>query len=616
MKCYSNKDACINPQVNNNSNNNNHLKKTYGIFSGSPNPYGVGIVYLIVTCLTMFGGSAASADTDSPQEINVQNAKIQNTAELPATKRQDIIYKILLAEIAASRNDSATALQNYTQASKITQDPMVAEQSTQLAINLQAPLEASQSAELWAKTAPDNLQAQLIAMTLTIGHSADKALPYLTRAIDLNPAEIDQYILEIQARLSEKSVHNLNEALIKLVSLKPENAYVLLTAAQSSSQLGQIKEGNQLVDSALKYRPNLTHAIQLKARLIRYEAKNDDSALKFLAKKVEAFPENNELRLFFANALLDNGDNIDAKAHLNQIKNNKELGGQALILLGQIALKENKFIEAMDALKAALEYPQSRDSAQFLLGDAEERQGHIKEALGWYTNIGAGNFQTPAFLHAVSILKKQKNYKEAIYLLHNASPNTVEEQKQLILAEIDLLNTSKSSEEAMQLANDILSKLPADADVLYIHAITASQQKKWDVAEADLKKILQQNPNNANALNALGHTLSFDKHRLDEALNYLNQALALAPNNPYFMDSLGWTYYRLGDHQKAIHYLTKANTLIDDGEIAAHLGEVLWSDNKKDDAKAVWAKAYQSNKDNLVLQETIKRYKVNIKNQK
>lgn len=564
------------------------------------------IVYLIILSTTMvFGVAIYPAFGSEPSNIPVP--------ELPDSKRQKIIFQILLAEIAASRNENAIALQNYMQAAETTKDPLIAEQATQWAINLQAPTEASQAAELWAKIAPKNLQAQLIAMTLTIGQSVDKAMPYLNKAIELNPQEIDGYIVEIQARLSEKSARHLNEALNKLAKSQPKNPYVLLAAAQSTSQLAKIKEGNQLVDSALTLKPNFTHAIQLKARLIRYESKTDETALQFLAEKVKAFPDNYEIRLFFANALLDNGDIEQAKFQLNQISKNKNFGGQALVLLGEIALKENKFQAANAALQDALEYPQSRDSAQYLLGEAEERQGHLKAAIEWYRNIPAGNIQTLAFLRAANIYKKQKNYKDAIHLLHSASPSSVEEQKQLLLTEIDILNTSKSYEEAMELANDLLSKLPGDAEVLYIHAIIATQQKKWDTAESNLKKILKQNPNNANALNALGHTLSFNKDRLEEALNYLNQALALAPNNPYFMDSVGWTYYRLGDFKQAIHYLTKANTLIDDGEIAAHLGEVLWSNNKKEDAKAIWTKAYQKNKDNAILLDTLKRFKVNVK---
>ncbi len=121
----------------------------------------------------------------------------------------------------------------------------------------------------------------------------------------------------------------------------------------------------------------------------------------------------------------------------------------------------------------------------------------------------------------MSLLKETRSYKEAIYLLHNSTPSTNVEQKNLLLSEIDLLNASNTPEEAMQLANEILLKLPNDADVLYLRAISATKLKKFDIAESDLKNILEQNPNIASALNALGYTVSFSKERLPEAIGYL-----------------------------------------------------------------------------------------------
>src|SRR4029077_6164849 len=137
------------------------------------------------------------------------------------------------------------------------------------------------------------------------------------------------------------------------------------------------------------------------------------------------------------------------------------------------------------------------------------------------------------------------------------------------------------SDEALQLTNDILIKIPLDEDVLYSRAITAIKLKKWEMAETDLKQILKQNPNNANALNALGYVLSFNNHRLDEALGYINQALSIAPNNPLFMDTLGWAYYQSGQYKQSVHYLKIALDLSENPKIAAHLGEALWVNNQK-----------------------------------
>jgi tetratricopeptide (TPR) repeat protein len=577
-------------------------------YRGFPSNLLAATVYLVMAILTMGGCTKAFGE---PNHL----ADPPLVASVPAAQHTEVLYMLLVSEIALSRQQPELALQNYLKMAEMTHDPAIAEQATQLAINLQAPVEAAISAKLWANTATDNLQAQLIAMTLSIGQSIEEATPYLIRAIDLNPNQADQYLLEIQTRLSDASAKKLTEALNQLAAQRPKNPYVNMAAAQSAALQGDTKNANHLVDIALTLNPNLTSALELKARLIRYVADSDTSALKFLSEKVQAFPENHELRLFYSSALIDSGKTEEAKRQLLTLTKDKPSSGQALVLLSEIYLKENNTSIAIETLKKALDFPETKDAAQFLLGEAEENLGNNQAAIRWYADIQPGSYQIQAIVRAVALLKKQKAYKEAIYLLHSSSPNTLEEQKQLIITEIDLLNMSESSEEAMELANEVLPKLPNDPDILYSHAMTATKLKKWEVAEDDLKKILKQNPNNANALNALGYTLASNKNRLTEALYYLNQALAIAPNNPIFMDNIGWIYYRLGDMQQATTYLKKANKLSEDGDIAAHLGEVLWVNNQKKEAISVWKKAYKKNSDNLLLKDTLKRLNINLKNQ-
>ena len=117
-------------------------------------------------------------------------------------------------------------------------------------------------------------------------------------------------------------------------------------------------------------------------------------------------------------------------------------------------------------------------------------------------------------------------------------------------------------------------------------------------------------PNNSNALNALGFTLANQPHRVNEALPLLQKALTLNPGNPAYMDSLGWLLFKLGRNQEAISMLDKAYSLSGDNEIAAHLGEVLWSSGKQDAAKAIWAKALLSAQDPGVIHDTMGRLNI------
>ncbi len=554
-------------------------------------------VYLVISCLTMGASSQAHA-----------------TAEPSAKQNNVLLYNVLVAEMAASRGMRSVALHYYLKAIQQTNDPTIAEASTLLAISLEAPNEALISAERWANEDPLNLQAQLITMTLLISQSVDKALPYLTKVIELDPTQADHPIMEVQSRLSKSSAKSLKEALNTIALARPHDPYAHLIAAESAVEERDINSATHWVDSALTQKPDLTRAIQLKARLIRYQKNSDAPAMRFIKKQLDKYPTNNELRFFYASTLLDTAQTEAAKTELHQLTTDSKYGGSALLILADLYLKEKQLKEASNALKKAETFPDAVDGAEYLLGRIEELQNNKSAAIARYSNVTKGPYQIPAVLHAIALLKETQSYKEAIYLIHNSNPSTFEEQKQLLLMEIDLLNESKASDEAMQLANDILIKIPLDEDVLYSRAVTAIKLKKWDTAETDLKQILKQNPNNANALNALGYALSFNNRRFDEALVYINQALSLAPSNPLFMDTLGWAYYQSGNYHQSVHYLKIALDLSENPKIAAHLGEALWVNNQKNEAKTILKKALETNKDDEELLNTLQRLKVDLKN--
>jgi len=93
-----------------------------------------------------------------------------------------------------------------------------------------------------------------------------------------------------------------------------------------------------------------------------------------------------------------------------------------------------------------------------------------------------------------------------------------------------------------------------------------------------------------------------------EALTLIEQALALQPNDPFFLDSLGWVYYRMGDLEKAERYLQEATNLQTDPEFLAHLGEVLWQRGNQRKAKKIWQQGLKLDEANKLLIETMKRF--------
>ena len=118
--------------------------------------------------------------------------------------------------------------------------------------------------------------------------------------------------------------------------------------------------------------------------------------------------------------------------------------------------------------------------------------------------------------------------------------------------------------------------------------MAAERVNKLDVLESDLRKVIKMKPDYAHAYNALGYTLADRTNRLAEAKELIDKAYKLAPDDPFILDSLGWVYFRLGNNPEALKYLQIAYSARSDPEIAAHLGEVLWTEGKHDEAQKIW----------------------------
>ena len=164
------------------------------------------------------------------------------------------------------------------------------------------------------------------------------------------------------------------------------------------------------------------------------------------------------------------------------------------------------------------------------------------------------------------------------------------------------------ADEALALYATAISAYPDNPDLLYNRALFVVELGDFAWMERDLLKLLEEDPDHADALNALGYTLADRNERLDEAFAYVARALKLRPDSPAILDSMGWAYYRLGEHEKALRYLQHAFDKLKDPEIAAHLGEVLWVLGDKERARKIWDEALRATPQDKVLLNVIERF--------
>jgi tetratricopeptide (TPR) repeat protein len=150
----------------------------------------------------------------------------------------------------------------------------------------------------------------------------------------------------------------------------------------------------------------------------------------------------------------------------------------------------------------------------------------------------------------------------------------------------------KEAEEAITQA-DKLSKTPDEKEyVAFVQGSIYERQKKYDLAEERFKRVLANDPLNAQALNYLGYMLADRGLRLEEAVGYLKKALEIDPQNAAYLDSIGWAYYKQGNYDLAEANLLKAiSKSNNDATLHEHIGDLYQKTGRLKQAAEHWARA-------------------------
>jgi len=231
--------------------------------------------------------------------------------------------------------------------------------------------------------------------------------------------------------------------------------------------------------------------------------------------------------------------------------------------------------------------PQMPDTAYLLLGEIALDMQEIDDALLYFRQVGEGEEFIPSRARAADILINNQRLLDARAFLRTQRMTHERYYSRLVLLEVALLDEYGYAQQADQLLERELARTPDDSTLLYQSAMRAWEAGDLEAMEADLKRLLANEPDNANALNALGYTLADEQleGRLDEAQRLIERAFELAPNDPAILDSKGWVYYRQNKPQRALDWLERAYAAMPDQEIAAHLAEVLHALGRDEEAR-------------------------------
>jgi tetratricopeptide (TPR) repeat protein len=256
--------------------------------------------------------------------------------------------------------------------------------------------------------------------------------------------------------------------------------------------------------------------------------------------------------------------------------------------------------------------PRGAVQAYLLLSQIAQKNRDPVQAISYLERINSPQDVARVQLRRAMVLAQQGQLEQARMLLRNLPEKDPQDARNKVSLELQLLRDNQQEAAAYVLLTQALEQFPKDADLSYELAISAEKLGRPDEMEQILRSLIATAPDYHAAYNALGYSLADRNQRLPEARALIKKALEFAPEDPFITDSLAWVEFRSGNLEQSLALLQKAFEARPDAEIAAHLGEVLWTLNQREQANKAWQQGLQLNEDNDTLKATILRLRGNL----
>ena len=566
----------------------------------------------------------ASAPIKNIQTLSEQKKILRERKHEVRPFTEDTLYDLIIAELAGLRGKTAIFQEKYITQARLTHDPEIVARVARVALYYNNPSLLLEMAQLWMEVEPGRIEASsMYAKALLKYGRIDEAIPHIIFSLERDDTEplLDLFV---SARKIEKE--QLLGFYKKIEEQVPNNFVLKITKARILYEKGLSTEPLEIIDRLLLRTASkrfMDTAFELKAEILFMQGKEKEAYV--ITSQLSDTGLKRDLELEFAEETLEkNPESGHQKLTtlFKQYPNDKNITYSLACAAKLLGLQE----ESVNLFTKVTQAPANKwhyYHAHYELGILYKKNNPVASSVhltkfieGASTGFIDGKENAYRLIGALSALKKvmatQGEVTKLRLMLHDLRTRRSTFAPITYFIEAEMLREQKLLDEGHDLLSAALLEYPGNQDFLYMRSTISGLQKNIVQSEKDLRSILAINPNHAEALNALGYSMTLNSDRYSEARELILRSLKLDPKSPEALDSLGWVSYRLGDHAEAIKHLTQAlsSLLVPEPEIVAHLGEVLWVIGQKKEARQVWGQILQNDPSNTIIQETLGRLEV------
>ncbi len=510
---------------------------------------------------------------------------------------------LVLADMALSRGDCKGGTDRYMKAAMGTSDAQISERANKVAAECQQIGAAAKAARRWQKLEPDSAgAAAAVAISAVQLYQPEIASAAILRAHELGG---EAALVKLIGEVSDAGGTAIALSTLKPLFEAPDVSDKLLAAGVDLAlEAFDFKIAHTLADKMLASEPASGEARAQLARV--HTAEGNAVAAIALAQEAAALdPDAN--RFAYADTLLRLDRLDEARQELDSLRNEEPFRDEADLRLGKLAYQMGDMSEAGRRFGSLISSQSAAPEAFFYLSSIAEREGRTDLALEGYSKLAEAGAGLIVRGRAARLLMKKDERAAAFRMLDEFAQKERSEALDVEFAKAALLEDAGKSTEAIALLLLALERYPNHPGLLY--QVALMQDKAGMVRESirSFESLLKARPEDASLLNALGYSLADRNQKLPRAEQLIRKALEASPDNPAFLDSLGWVRFRRGDVEGALPHLERAYRIFPDAEIASHWGEALWSSGRQSEARALWARSLARSPDSKPLRATIER---------
>ncbi|WFM72550.1 tetratricopeptide repeat protein [Halomonas sp. CKK8] len=556
---------------------------------------------LLAGCQGLPGASSAAEPDEDP------------LAGAPPVTRgldADSLSGLLEAELAGQRGNYPRATRGFLDVAERYGSAPLAERATLAARFSEDPRLLEEAARRWQALAPESdAPARLLASLAIQRGDWNAALVQRLAAISRGAQEELTGFVESALEAGADPAPLLESMREHLAGPGDAGHDSQLATALLEAAAGERAAAERRLSRLAREAPELPELWQVRARLA-LEADDPASARSSARRGLEVAPGDPRLMLLLARAEIRLGGIEAAEATTDALLDDQGDDPELRLALARLFLEEEHLPPARRLLLPLVGDDQAPPLAFLLLGAIAEEEGEVDNALLYYRQVPEGEQFLTARLSAARMLIEDDRLLDARAFLRLERLRHEAYRSELVSLEVELLDEAGHVEQADALLDSELSQHPDDERLRYQRAMRAFADDDLAAMEADLRHIIEADPDNANALNALGYTLADAnlEGRLEEARELIERAHALEPDNPAILDSQGWVRYRQGDPEGALPWLERAWSAMPDQEIAAHLIEVLWALGEEQRARELLEEARQRFEERPLIDELLQRH--------